>query len=183
MAARDELFRHVFGRLERMARKMLRDFPTVARWEETGDILNRALIRLLRALDEVTPDSVRGFLGLVAQQLRRTLLDLARQVRGAAGLDANHASHPLGGNRIASPPDPPDPRNTAAELDRWTAFHEAIEALPEREREVFSLVFYHDWTRLEVAGLLQLSERTVRRDWFEACEQLRATLKGNFPSA
>src|SRR5262245_52885470 len=76
--ARDELFRQVSARLERLARKMLRRFPEVARWEQTGDVLQNALPRLLRALEVVRPGSVREFFGLAAEQLRRTLIDLAR---------------------------------------------------------------------------------------------------------
>ena len=49
-AAREELIRTSLGRLERLARKMLRRFPTVKRWEDTGDVLQLALIRLDCAL-------------------------------------------------------------------------------------------------------------------------------------
>jgi hypothetical protein len=36
--ARDELLRRVGGRLERLARKLLRRFPGVRRWTETGEV-------------------------------------------------------------------------------------------------------------------------------------------------
>jgi RNA polymerase sigma-70 factor (ECF subfamily) len=48
--ADDELFRHMGGRLERLARKMLRGFPAVRRWEQTADVLQQASLRLLQAL-------------------------------------------------------------------------------------------------------------------------------------
>jgi RNA polymerase sigma-70 factor (ECF subfamily) len=86
----------VCGRLERLARKMLRRFPGVHRWAETGDVLQNALLRLLRALQEVRPESVRGFFGLVAEQMRRELLDLARHFCGPQGLGARHDSRPPG---------------------------------------------------------------------------------------
>src|SRR5438874_5131516 len=81
-AARDELFRHACGRLERLTRRMLRDFPGVRRWEQTDDVLQGALVRLLRALEAVRPASARAFLGLSAEQVRRELLDLARHFYG-----------------------------------------------------------------------------------------------------
>src|SRR5438034_9462785 len=75
-SARDELLRASCGHLERLARKMLQQYPRVRRWEETGDVLQNALLRLFRALKTVRPDSARAFFGLAAEQIRRELLDL-----------------------------------------------------------------------------------------------------------
>src|SRR5476649_2911770 len=80
-AARNELFRHASGRLERLARRMLHHYPTVHRWAGTDDVLQNALIRLLRALETVHPATPRDFLGLAAEQIRRELIDLARRFR------------------------------------------------------------------------------------------------------
>jgi RNA polymerase sigma-70 factor (ECF subfamily) len=77
-AALDELLRRISGRLERLARKMLRGYPVVRDREETGDVLHNALFRLTRALREVRPSSTAAFFGLAAEQIRRELLDLAR---------------------------------------------------------------------------------------------------------
>jgi hypothetical protein len=41
--ARDELLRGFGDRLERLARKMLRRFPSVGRWVETEDVLQNSL--------------------------------------------------------------------------------------------------------------------------------------------
>ena len=178
-AARDELFRRLSDRLERLARKMLRSFPGVARWEQTGDILQQAAPRLLRALDTVRPDSMRAFFGLAAAQMRRTLIDLARHYQGPHGLGANHASHAT--PAIGPAEDTPDRANTLGDLERWSAFHEAVDALPDEEREVFGLLFYHGLTQAEVAEVLELSTRTVRRHWHSACVRLREALHGDFP--
>ncbi len=62
-AASDELLRATGNRLERLPRKMLGHFPDVHRWVETGDVLQNALLRLLRSLEEVRPASVRAFFG------------------------------------------------------------------------------------------------------------------------
>src|SRR2546430_13327611 len=94
-AARDELLRACWGRLERLARKMLVRFPDVRRVTETGDVLQSALIRLLRALEKLDVPSTRDFFGLAAEQMRRELLDLARRHYGPHG-DAAHDPGPLG---------------------------------------------------------------------------------------
>src|SRR5262245_53991081 len=92
VAARDELFRQVGGRLERLTRKMLKGFPGVQRWAQTDDVLQNALVRLLRALQDVHPVTVREFFALTAEQVRRELLDLARHYYGPQGRGAHHAT-------------------------------------------------------------------------------------------
>jgi len=181
--AREELLRVTCGRLERLAHKMLRGFPGVARWEETGDVLQNALLRLLRALEEVRPASVRHFFALAATQMRRELLDLARHYQGPNGPGANRASPQNSLTVGETPPefDPPDRAEPVEELERWSAFHEQVEALPAEEREVVSLVFYHGWTQTDIAALFQVSERTVRRYWQAGCLKLNAALGGALP--
>ncbi len=173
LAARDELLRGVGKQLERLARKMLRKFPGVGRWADTHDVLQNAILRLLRALQEVRPANTREFYGLAATQIRRELLDLARHFYGPHGQGANHASLAPGG---ASPPGEPADKDDPDDLERWCAFHEQVEQLPAEEREVVGLIFYHGWTQAQVAELLQVAERTVRRRWDAALVKLHQGL-------
>jgi RNA polymerase sigma-70 factor (ECF subfamily) len=171
LLAREDLLRRVCGQLERLARRMLRNFPALQRWVETGDVLQNAVLRLLRALEEVRPGSVRDFFGLAATQMRRELLDLARHFQGPEGLGANHTSHAEhpGGAGLFEPADrAPD----EADLERWCAFHEEVARLPAEEREVVGLRFYHDWSVAEVADFLQVSAATVKRRWQTALRRL-----------
>jgi hypothetical protein len=46
-------------RLARMARKILKGYPGVARWEQDDDTAQNALIRLDRALHAVAPPTAR----------------------------------------------------------------------------------------------------------------------------
>jgi RNA polymerase sigma-70 factor (ECF subfamily) len=179
-AAREELLRGVGHRLEKLAHKMLRRFPDVGRWFQTDDVLQNALLRLLRALHEVRPDSMRGFFSLAAEQLRRELLDLARRIRGPRGLGANHDSAE---NRTSPAPEPTDLAEGADDVDRWCCFHAEVEKLPAEEREVVGLVFYHGWSQAEIAELFQIDVRTVRRRWRSACVRLGEVLKGDLPNA
>src|SRR5947209_2507699 len=90
-SARQELFRHCGARLQRLAHKMLRGYPGVRRWEETGDVLQNALVRLLRALDNVSPESPRHFLNLASGLIRQELIDLHRHYYGPQGPGRPHA--------------------------------------------------------------------------------------------
>jgi RNA polymerase sigma-70 factor (ECF subfamily) len=177
LSAREEMLRAVHTRLERLARKMLRRFPDVGRWEETGDLLQNAILRLLRALEEVAPTSVRDFFGLAAEQMRRELLDLARryQTRRAAG--PSHAARAEGSDSGMPGPDPPTPVDDPDELEKWCAFHEAVGRLPAEQREVVGLTYYHGWTQAEVAEQLGISKRTVQRHWSAALLTLHELLK------
>ena len=77
-SARDELIAIACERMRGIAHRMLRSFPTVRRWDETDDVVQNAAMRLVRALNQITPRDPRGFIGLAAVQIRRELLDLAR---------------------------------------------------------------------------------------------------------
>src|SRR5262245_57434375 len=88
--ARDELLGGTCQQLERLTRKMLRDYPGVRRWEQTGDVLQNASLRLCRALQQVKPPTLRDYYRLAALQIRRELTDLARHYYGPQGGGANH---------------------------------------------------------------------------------------------
>lgn len=175
-AARNEVIVRSQRRLELLTRKMLRGFPAVGRWEDTDDVLQNALVRLLRALSVVTPQSTREFFALAAEQVRRELLDLARHYRGPCGIGHNHAS---GFYQLGEPGAPADAAPDA--LDWWAALHEAVERLPVEDREVFMLTFYHGWTRAQIAELFGVDERTVRRRWKSAEAALKAVLGSGHP--
>jgi RNA polymerase sigma factor (sigma-70 family) len=177
LAARDDLLRCLGLRLERLARKMLRRYPRVQRWADTDDVLQNALLRLLRALEQVQPTSMREFFGLAAEQMRRELLDLARHFHGPHGHGANHASHFPDNDSVAAPEEPPDRADDPDELERWCAFHDGVAKLPTEEREVVGLVFYHGWTQREVAELFGITVRTVQRRWQSALRRLHHVLK------
>jgi RNA polymerase sigma-70 factor (ECF subfamily) len=178
-AAWDELYRHVGGRLEALARKMLRRFPAVGRWEQSEDVLQNASVRLLRALREVRPASTEAFLGLAAAQLRRELLDLKRHYCGPEGPGPHH--HTPRGGADAPAYEPADTAPDWAELEEWGEFHRQIDGLPERERQVVDLHFYQGLTKAEAAELLGVDVRTVQRLWNAALGRLRSLRRGEGP--
>lgn len=172
-AAADDLLRAVAGRMEALARRMLRDYPAVRAAAETGDVLQGALVRLLNALRQVKPASTRDFANLAVVQMRRELIDLARHF-AARGSTRRH-------------PDPGTAEfgsaggESVADLELWARFHAAVEGLPAEEREAVGLIFYHGLTRAEAALLLGVSERTVYRWWAAACLRLSERLGGDLP--
>jgi RNA polymerase sigma-70 factor (ECF subfamily) len=182
-SAVDDLIAHAYRRLERLAHSRLRAFPGVRRWEDTGDVLHRAMERFPRALREVAPATVGEFFALAATHIRRQLIDLARHYGGAEGLGANHASSPANEGAEAQPYEPADETYEPGGLAEWREFHEQVEKLPEAERAVFDLLYYHGLPQLDAARLLGVTVKTVYNRWRSARLRLHAVLKGERPAS
>jgi RNA polymerase sigma factor (sigma-70 family) len=176
-SAEDELLRGVQHDLQDLTLKMLKRFPGVGRWVEVEDVLQQVLLRLMRALKQYTPASRRDFFGLAAEQIRRELIDSTRHYYGPQGHGTHHATTPIVGDLGGMGLDLPEIADDPEELEKWSAFHKAVAELPTEEREVMSLIFYHSWTQLQVAELLGVTERTVRRHKIAAFAKLRRQLK------
>lgn len=165
--AREQLIVHSCDRLQKLVRKMLKQFPRVKRWEETDDVYQNVVLRLMRALREMQPESVRHFLSLSATIIRRELCDLARHYYGPEGAGAHHVSD-MGASATAMDrpqPDRSDRSNDPGRLVAWRELHERIAGLPEEEREVCDLLWYQGLSQPAAAKLLEISERTLKRRW------------------
>lgn len=183
VAARDSLMGFACERMRGIARRMLRTFPTVRRWDETDDIVQNAAMRLYRALSQTTPLDTRGLIGLAALQVRRELLDLARKHAGPESYGANHETNVrrVDGHETPKIEMAKEVADPADHLDRWTRLHEAAEALPAEEREVFHFVWYMGLKQEEIASLIGCSVRTVKRRWESAKSLIKAAVEGEPP--
>ncbi len=182
--ARKELLEGACRRLTQLTRTMLQNYRRLKRWEETEDVLQGALVRLHRGLQEVTPPSLRDFFRLATVQIRRELIDLSRRWYGPKGRARLHASNAEGSDSLqANVPlyEPADASGEPVRLAVWTEFHQQVDALPEEEREVFDLVWYQGLRHTEAAAVLEVSARTVKRRWQSACLKLHGALKGELP--
>ncbi len=168
-AARDLLIELANRRLWRLTQTMLRDHPSLARWEEADDVYQRAVVRLWQALRDCRPESAVQFYRLAAQVLRRELIDMARHYFGPHGLAAHHAT-PNWNVGDAGVPLEPAAGSTwnPANLQPWTDFHECVERLPDELRVVFDLLWYQGLSQADAAKLLDLSQRTLERRWHAA---------------
>jgi RNA polymerase sigma factor (sigma-70 family) len=178
-AARAELLAFACDRLGRLARKMLRAEPRLRRWEQTDDLRQNAMLRLFRALEGVRPATVRDFFRLAAVQVRRELIDLARHHFGPHG-GARHAADAPPGD---DPPAALDTTHEPRRLADWTELHEQIAKLPDEEREVFDLLWYHELPQAEAAALLGVNPRTLQRRWRAARRRLSRALHGESPDS
>ena len=108
--------------------------------------------RLLKAMREVRPQTVRQFFSLANRHIRWELNDVARRLDEepvAVGLRDELVSAPVSIGSVLSPD--------------GLRMLQAIDALPIDEREAFDLVRIQGLTQAEAAEILGVTIRTVRR--------------------
>ena len=119
---------------------------------QADELLGAVVGRLLKAMREVRPQNVRQFFGLANRHMRWELNDMARR------LDEQSAVLELQENAVAAPES--SGSVISAKARRML---EAIESLPEEEREVFELLRIQGMSYVETAQVVGVSESTVHR--------------------
>ena len=147
---------------------LYRSYPRLARPPlglEAEEMLGAVVERLLRALRETRPVTVRGFFALAGQHMRWELNDLARR------LDEQGMAFDVHQMDVAEPASSESGLRPSARR-----MLDAIESLPENEREALNLVRIHGMTQLEAADILGISVKTVQRRLNRAVILLTAEL-------
>ena len=119
---------------------------------QADELLGAVAERLLKALREARPRTVRQLFALANQHMRWELNDLARR------LDEQPAAVELCEELV------PSPASSGSGLTPdGLRMLRAIDELPEDEREAFDLVRIQGMTQVEAAELLGVSTVTVKR--------------------
>ncbi len=138
---------------------------------QTDEMLGAVVERLLKALREARPATVREFFALACQHMRWELNDLARR------LDERPFAVELVEGLVPSPPSSgtgisPDGRRMLA----------AVDGLPEAEREAFDMVRIQGMTQAEAARVIGVSVITVKRRLNRGLQLLFASLEDLRPA-
>ncbi|MGD8375207.1 MAG: sigma-70 family RNA polymerase sigma factor [Acidobacteriota bacterium] len=152
--ALDRLFPLVYGPLREIAARQMRVERPGHTLQPTA-LVNEAYLRLVRRDGAVVEDRAQ-FLAVAAQAIRRILVDHARE-KGRLKRGGGRLRVTLSEEVAAD----------ARDLD-LVALDEALERLGEQDPEnqqVVELRFFGGLSEKEVATVLGLSERTVRRRW------------------
>jgi RNA polymerase sigma-70 factor (ECF subfamily) len=119
---------------------------------QPDELLSGVVERLLKALRAVHPQNVRQFFALANQHMRWELNDLARRLdEQPRAVEAQSDLVPAA--ESTESPLSPDGRRIL----------EAIDNLPDEEREVFGLVRIQGLTQSDAAEVLSVSAKTVQR--------------------
>jgi RNA polymerase sigma-70 factor (ECF subfamily) len=151
-----ELLARSADRLQVLGARMLHGgFPRLARPPlnlQSEDMLGAVAERMMKALREARPKDVRQFFALANQHLRWELMDLARRLDAQPrAVELQDALVPAHDTTVSGPG--PDALRML----------EAIERLPDEEREAFSLVRIQELSQTEAADVLGVATKTVQR--------------------
>lgn len=154
-AALDELMPLVYGELRKLARGFMRNQPADHTLQTTA-LVNEAYLRLIDS-SRVNWQNRTHFFAISAQLMRRILVDFARK----------RNSLKRGGEAQKVELD----EALAVASDRKTdlvALDDALKNLAElspRQSQVVELRYFGGLSEEEIAEHLEISVRTVRRDW------------------
>ncbi|MFN0021725.1 MAG: sigma-70 family RNA polymerase sigma factor [Pirellulaceae bacterium] len=150
------LLERAAGRLWQLCAALLhRGYPRLTRPPlnlQVDEMLSAVVERLMKAMRQTRPTNVRQFFALAGQHMRWELNDMARRLDeqpAVVELNEELAEAPVSSQSGLTP----DARR----------IFEAIDRLPEEEREVFDLVRIQDMSQAEAARVLEVSPMTVMR--------------------
>jgi RNA polymerase sigma factor (TIGR02999 family) len=167
-AARDALFAAAYGELHRLAHARLRDGGrnTVL---DTTCLVHESYLRFLRA-GELRAEDRRAFFAYASQVMRSVIVNSVRE-RVAQKRGGDQPALTLATNLVA---------NVADGEQMVLAVHEALEVLEQAEprlAQVAQMRYFGGYSEQEIAETLEITERTVQRDWEKARLILAAALR------
>ncbi|MDH5287697.1 MAG: ECF-type sigma factor [Betaproteobacteria bacterium] len=165
--AAGEAFSVVYAELRRLARARLRQHRTMTLLDTTA-LVHESYLKLV-GTEGVAVEDRHHFFAYASRVMRSVIVDFARaKLAERRGGEAEKVVLDTAlGERLAAP-----------ESDVLRV-HEALEALAqadERAAQVVEMRYFGGLTEPEIAQVLGLSERTVRRDWEKARLLLLAQL-------
>jgi RNA polymerase sigma factor (TIGR02999 family) len=153
----------VYDELRALAqRQMRREYG--ARTLHATALVHEAYIKLVGGT-RLDAHNRAHFLAIMARAMRQVLIDAARKRNARKrGAGAEHATLWDGEKALELP------------LDELIALDAALNQLDERQRQIVEFRFFAGLDDKEIAEVLEVSDRTVRREWVKARAWLYRTL-------
>jgi len=167
-AAIDALFELLYQDLRRIAHARLAasGHQTLL---DTSALVHEAYLRFQQA-DRITLNDREHFLAYAASTLRSVVVDFVRK---------RHAER-RGGDAVHVTLDTNLAESVGASDDEILAVHEALQELARVDSRLVQVVemrYFAGLTETEIASILGVTDRTVRRDWEKARVLLAGMLK------
>jgi RNA polymerase sigma factor (TIGR02999 family) len=154
-AALDRLMPVVYGELHRIAHRYMRN-ERAGNTLQTTALVNEAFLRLVD-VKNVDWQQRAQFFAISAQMMRRILVDAAR-IRGARKRGGGVENINVDEVAVVSPE--PEPSIVALDL----ALEEFAKVAP-RQAKVVELRYFGGLSEEEIGAVMNVSSRTVERDW------------------
>jgi RNA polymerase sigma factor (TIGR02999 family) len=166
--ARDALFAAAYPELHRMARSRLREGGRSAVLDTTG-LVHESYLRFVRA-GELRVEDRRAFFAYASNVMRSVIVNSVRE----------RIAQKRGGNRRPLTLSPDLVTHVADRQETVLEVHEALEDLEKadpRLAQVAQMRYFGGYSEKEIAETLDITERTVQRDWEKARLILAAALR------
>jgi RNA polymerase sigma factor (TIGR02999 family) len=166
--ARDALFAAAYSELHRLAHARLRDGGrnTVL---DTTSLVHESYLRFVRG-GELRADDRRAFFAYASHVMRSVIVNSMRD-RVAAKRGGNWVGLTLSTDLAA---------NITSDEQTVLKVHEALEVLEQADQrlaQVAQMRYFGGYSEQEIAETLEVTERTVQRDWEKARLILAAAIK------
>jgi len=166
----DDLFRAMYPRLVRFAFKITQD------WNTSCDITQDVFVMLWQQRNTIDPD--RSVRALLFRSVRNRAYNYQRDRREIADPEAVEAltedDRNPGESYGHSWSDDIEVSENGQETQLQKKILEWIQQLPERQREAFELSRYEGLLHHEIAGVMQVSVKTVNNHLTAALKHLRS---------
>jgi len=168
-AARDAVFAAAYRELQRLAHARLHDSGGRGTALDTTSLVHESYLRLVH-LGELRFDDRRAFFGYASQVMRSVIVDAARarMAERRGGADAQRLT--LSTDLV---------QGVVCDDEGIVRVHEALQQLEQadaRAARMVELRYFGGYSDREIADTLDVTERTVQRDWAKAQMLLRVML-------
>jgi len=167
-AARDELFAIAYDNLKRLARARLRGGGRNTELDTTA-LVHEAYLRFVGS-GELRAEDRRAFFAYASRVMRSVIVDSARE----------RLAERRGGDMVHLTLTTQMADGMSADEESILRVHEALtvlEAADPRLAQVVEMRYFGGYTEQEIADALDITDRTVRRDWEKARLLLEVALK------
>ena len=165
--ARDELFATAYDELRRLARARLRDGGRNTVLDTTA-LVHESYVRFVHG-GEIRAEDRRAFFAYASKVMRSVIVDTVRE--RLAERRGGECVHLTLTTQMAG--------QYAESEEEILRVHEALGVLEQAEprlAQVVEMRYFGGYTEREIAEALDVTERTVRRDWEKARLLLEAAL-------
>ncbi len=152
--ALDEIIPHVYQQLRQLAQIQLRNNNKNS--IQCSELVAEAYLRLID-VKNINWNDRNHFFSVAARTMRRVLVDNYRKKK----------SNKRGNNQtlLTFKEDTNGSQENSIELDKLEDALSALEKLDARQAEIVTMRFFGGLKNAEIAEILSVSERTIKRDW------------------